>query len=136
MPVDFLCADFNRLSLLIGHFDGSNPAQRAMLVHELAGIHKQNCLQCRKLPNRRVRRFIHTKRISMQLDRSIFKAYDIRGIVGKTLTEDVVRSVGEVLGTWAARKGSNDVRRTRWAPFRAVSFSGSHAGHRVCRCQR
>lgn len=41
----------------------------------------------------------------MQLDRSIFKAYDIRGIVGKTLTEDVVRSVGEVLGTWAARKG-------------------------------
>lgn len=49
MPVDFLCADFNRLSLLIGHFDGSNPAQRAMLVHELAGIHKQNCLQCREL---------------------------------------------------------------------------------------
>ena len=30
----------------------------------------------------------------MQLDRSIFKAYDIRGIVGKTLTEDVVRGVG------------------------------------------
>lgn len=105
MPAGFLCADFNRLSLPIGHFDGSNPAQRAMMVHELTGIHKQNCLQCRKLPNRRVRRFIHTKRISMQLDRSIFKAYDIRGIVGKTLTEDVVRSVGEVLGTWAARKG-------------------------------
>lgn len=41
----------------------------------------------------------------MQLDRSIFKAYDIRGIVGKTLTEDVVRGVGEVLATWAARKG-------------------------------
>lgn len=41
----------------------------------------------------------------MQPDRSIFKAYDIRGIVGKTLTEDVVRAVGEVLGTWAVRKG-------------------------------
>mgnify|MGYP002770508374 CR=1 FL=1 len=41
----------------------------------------------------------------MQLDRSIFKAYDIRGIVGETLTEDVARAVGEVLGTWAAEKG-------------------------------
>ena len=41
----------------------------------------------------------------MQLDRSIFKAYDIRGIVGKSLTEDVVRAVGEVLGTRAVLKG-------------------------------
>lgn len=41
----------------------------------------------------------------MQLDRSIFKAYDIRGIVGKSLTQDVVRAVGQVLGTRAARQG-------------------------------
>lgn len=41
----------------------------------------------------------------MQLDRSIFKAYDIRGIVGKTLTEEVARAVGAVLGTWAVRRG-------------------------------
>lgn len=47
------------------------------------------------------------KSVFMQLDRSIFKAYDIRGIVGKTLTEDVARAVGAVLGTRAARKGIN-----------------------------
>ncbi len=41
----------------------------------------------------------------MQLDRSIFKAYDIRGIVGKSLTEEVVHAVGQVLGTWAVRQG-------------------------------
>ena len=41
----------------------------------------------------------------MQLDRSIFKAYDIRGIVGKTLTEEVARAVGQVLGTRARRQG-------------------------------
>ena len=35
----------------------------------------------------------------MQLDSSIFKAYDIRGIVDKTLTEEAVRAVGRVLGT-------------------------------------
>ena len=41
----------------------------------------------------------------MQPDRSIFKAYDIRGIVGKTLTEEVVYQVGLVLGSMAAGKG-------------------------------
>lgn len=41
----------------------------------------------------------------MQLDRSIFKAYDIRGIVGKSLTEDVVHSVGMVLGAMAKEQG-------------------------------
>ena len=32
----------------------------------------------------------------MTADLSIFKAYDIRGIVGKTLTEDVVRDIGRL----------------------------------------
>ena len=68
----------------------------------------------------------------MQLDRSIFKAYDIRGIVGKTLTEDVVRSVGEVLGTWAARKGIKTMCVGRDGRLSGPSLSA----HRVCRCQR
>lgn len=38
----------------------------------------------------------------MQVDSSIFKAYDIRGVVDKTLTEDVARAVGRVLGSLAA----------------------------------
>lgn len=39
------------------------------------------------------------------IDASIFKAYDIRGIVNKTLTEDVVRQVGRVLGSMAFETG-------------------------------
>jgi phosphomannomutase/phosphoglucomutase len=35
----------------------------------------------------------------------IFKAYDIRGIVGKTLTPEVVRLVGQALGTEAQERG-------------------------------
>jgi phosphomannomutase/phosphoglucomutase len=35
----------------------------------------------------------------------IFKAYDIRGIVGKTLTAAVVRSVGQALGSLARESG-------------------------------
>jgi phosphomannomutase/phosphoglucomutase len=41
----------------------------------------------------------------MQIDRSIFKAYDIRGIVDRTLTEDAVRAIGLGLGTLAGRRG-------------------------------
>ena len=37
----------------------------------------------------------------MQVDSTIFKAYDIRGVVDKTLTEDVARAVGRVLGSLA-----------------------------------
>jgi phosphomannomutase/phosphoglucomutase len=39
------------------------------------------------------------------LPREIFKAYDIRGIVGKTLTPAVVRSVGQALGSLARESG-------------------------------
>ena len=41
----------------------------------------------------------------MNLPSEIFKAYDIRGIVGKTLTPDVVRAVGQVLGSVALERG-------------------------------
>lgn len=37
----------------------------------------------------------------MKVDPSIFKAYDIRGVVDQTLTEDAVRAVGRVLGSIA-----------------------------------
>ena len=39
------------------------------------------------------------------LPQEIFKAYDIRGIVGKTLTPDIVRNVGQGLGTLALEAG-------------------------------
>ncbi len=40
---------------------------------------------------------------------SIFKAYDIRGIVNETLTEQVVHDIGRALGTLAANAGCNTV---------------------------
>ena len=41
----------------------------------------------------------------MFIAESIFKAYDIRGIVDKTLTEDAVRLAGRVLGSMAFESG-------------------------------
>ncbi len=39
----------------------------------------------------------------------IFKAYDIRGIVGRTLTEDGVRLIGRALGTEAIARGQKAI---------------------------
>lgn len=39
----------------------------------------------------------------------IFKAYDIRGIVDKTLTEDAVRAIGRALGSEATRRGQSTI---------------------------
>lgn len=45
----------------------------------------------------------------MQVDPTIFKAYDIRGIVDVSLTEDVVQAIGRVLGTRALEKGVHKI---------------------------
>jgi len=41
------------------------------------------------------------------LPREIFKAYDIRGIVGRTLTPEIVNAVGRAVGTLARERGSD-----------------------------
>jgi phosphomannomutase/phosphoglucomutase len=42
--------------------------------------------------------------MSLQLSPEIFKAYDIRGLVGKTLTPAIVHAIGQALGTLAREK--------------------------------
>ena len=44
-----------------------------------------------------------------QLPAEIFKAYDIRGIVDKSLTADVVRRIGHALGSLAAEQGQTAI---------------------------
>ncbi|TDR31283.1 phosphomannomutase [Hydromonas duriensis] len=41
--------------------------------------------------------------------KSIFKAYDIRGVVDETLTEQAVRQIGHALGTEAQQRGLTDM---------------------------
>jgi phosphomannomutase len=45
----------------------------------------------------------------MQVNASIFKAYDIRGIVPSTLTEEVAEALGRAFGTTARAEGENTV---------------------------
>ncbi len=41
--------------------------------------------------------------------KDIFKAYDIRGIVGRTLTADVVKAIGHAIGSEAAARGQTTI---------------------------
>ncbi|MCB2039450.1 MAG: phosphomannomutase/phosphoglucomutase, partial [Rhodoferax sp.] len=45
----------------------------------------------------------------MQTDASIFKAYDIRGIVPRTVTEDIAEGIGKAFGTIALAQGESTV---------------------------
>ncbi|HEY8329624.1 MAG TPA: phosphomannomutase/phosphoglucomutase, partial [Rhodanobacter sp.] len=43
------------------------------------------------------------------VDPSIFRAYDVRGVVGKTLNEDVARALGQSIGTLMGEKGLREI---------------------------
>ncbi len=47
--------------------------------------------------------------MNVPLPAEIFKAYDIRGIVGKTLTADIVRRIGHGLGSLAVERGQRAI---------------------------
>jgi phosphomannomutase/phosphoglucomutase len=43
------------------------------------------------------------------VDRSIFRAYDIRGVLGKTLTAQVAREIGRAIGSEAQHRGLKEI---------------------------
>jgi phosphomannomutase / phosphoglucomutase len=49
------------------------------------------------------------KIITMELNKEIFRAYDIRGIVGKTLTTYAVTAIGQALGTKILAAGETQI---------------------------
>ena len=59
----------------------------------------------------------------MPIAPEIFKAYDIRGIVGKTLTPEVVRVIGQALGTLARERGCDTI---------AIGRDGRLSGPELC----
>ena len=55
----------------------------------------------------------------MKLPPEIFKAYDIRGIVGKTLTPEIAEQIGRSIGSEARSRGGAKI---------AVGYDGRHSG--------
>jgi phosphomannomutase / phosphoglucomutase len=46
---------------------------------------------------------------AMNFPKEIFKAYDIRGIVGKTLTAEIVEAIGQAIGSEAKQRGQTAI---------------------------
>ncbi len=46
---------------------------------------------------------------TLTIPREIFKAYDIRGIVGKTLTPEIVEAIGHALGSEARQRAQTEI---------------------------
>jgi phosphomannomutase len=65
------------------------------------------------------------QRISMQVAASIFKAYDIRGIVGQTLDETMAEHLGRAFGTEALRLGEKAVAIGRDGRLSGPSLAGA-----------
>jgi phosphomannomutase/phosphoglucomutase len=61
------------------------------------------------------------------LPSEIFKAYDIRGIVGKSLTADVVRQIGQALGSLAAERGQTAIAVGRDGRLSGPELAGALA---------
>ncbi len=61
----------------------------------------------------------------MQLSPSIFKAYDVRGIVPSTLTEEVAEALGRAFGTVARREGEKVVAVGRDGRLSGPALSGA-----------
>ena len=59
--------------------------------------------------------------------KEIFKAYDIRGIVGKTLTAEIVESIGHAIGSEAAARGQHTIAIGRDGRLSGVEFSAALA---------
>jgi phosphomannomutase/phosphoglucomutase len=61
------------------------------------------------------------------LPKEIFKAYDIRGIVGKSLTSEIVESIGHAIGSEAAARGQSAIAIGRDGRNSGVEFSAALA---------
>ncbi len=61
--------------------------------------------------------------MAISLPREIFKAYDIRGIVGKTLTSGIVELIGHALGSEAVARGQHSIVIGRDGRLSGLEFS-------------
>ena len=63
----------------------------------------------------------------MNLPKEIFKAYDIRGIVGKTLTAEIIETIGHAIGSEAMARKQQSIVIGRDGRLSGVEFSAALA---------
>ncbi|MCB1578493.1 MAG: phosphomannomutase/phosphoglucomutase, partial [Xanthomonadales bacterium] len=59
------------------------------------------------------------------ISRSIFRAYDIRGVLGQTLTNDIARMIGRAIGSEAQHRGLREIVVGRDGRLSGPDLSGA-----------
>jgi phosphomannomutase/phosphoglucomutase len=63
--------------------------------------------------------------VEVEVDQSIFRAYDIRGVLGKTLTAGVARQIGRAIGSEARDRGLHEIAVGRDGRLSGPELSGA-----------
>src|SRR5579883_757148 len=83
-------------------------------------------------PNVAVADLVIQEKINMQttqvIDPSIFRTYDIRGVVGKTLTEEGVFLIGKAMASLVLERGESQITMARDGRFSSPALS-----HALCK---
>jgi phosphomannomutase / phosphoglucomutase len=66
-----------------------------------------------------------SKIVEVDVDQSIFRAYDIRGVLGKTLTAGVARQIGRAIGSEARERGLHEIAVGRDGRLSGPELSGA-----------
>jgi phosphomannomutase/phosphoglucomutase len=66
-----------------------------------------------------------SERAPAKLDRSIFRAYDIRGVIGSTLDESVARVIGQAVGSMMTERGLREIVVGRDGRLSSPALSGA-----------
>ncbi len=64
-------------------------------------------------------------KVEVDVDQSIFRAYDIRGVLGKTLTAGVARQIGRAIGSEARDRGLHEIVVGRDGRLSGPELSGA-----------
>ncbi|MBS0569380.1 MAG: phosphomannomutase/phosphoglucomutase [Proteobacteria bacterium] len=89
-----------------------NAAQRFLRRPESAVVEPEQTLAqtvAKPAPVARPKPAPADPQVPVDVDRSIFRAYDIRGVLGKTLTAGVARQIGRAIGSEAQQRGLQEM---------------------------
>ena len=68
---------------------------------------------------------VHPSAVDLSIDPSIFRAYDIRGIVGVSLTEECVFLIGKAVGSLVLEQGQDQITIARDGRFSGVQLANA-----------
>ena len=126
----FRLRDFQGMSEILGTLVSSGGGVTHQEVLGLGGVAKIDASITDPAINTKQQEVMHERAggEAVKVPASIFRAYDIRGVVGKTLTEEIVYKIGLAIGSEAFARGQQTIIMGRDGRLSGESFSEALSG--------